>query len=111
MSPPSGSPAPLLVYLDCLNQYISTLRTGETATTRPHYQPGSELQPEWNLSGDTFASPSEFHSTGEDSPSLNLDLPVIEAGAPFPMSVEHRWSQLPPLIWTLSIPVVWGACK
>lgn len=39
------------------------------------------------------------------------DLPVIEAGAPFPMILEHRWSQLPPLIWTLSIPVVWGACK
>jgi hypothetical protein len=31
--------------------------------------------------------------------------------APFEVEVEEKWSHLPPLIWTLSIPVVWGACK
>lgn len=39
------------------------------------------------------------------------DLAAIKAAAPFPMREEHRWSELPPLIWTLSIPVVSGACK
>lgn len=31
--------------------------------------------------------------------------------APFPLIEENRWSILPPLLWTLSIPVTWGAIK
>jgi hypothetical protein len=35
----------------------------------------------------------------------------LQADTPFPLKEEHKWSELPPLIWTLSIPVVWGAIK
>ena len=31
--------------------------------------------------------------------------------SPFEVVEEQKWSQLPPLIWTLAIPVSWGACK
>jgi hypothetical protein len=39
------------------------------------------------------------------------DLGDIQTDPPFPVHAEHRWAELPPIVWTLSIPVVWGACK
>lgn len=44
----------------------------------------------------------------------NFDYDVngdLRQGPPFPLKEEHQWAELPPLIWTLSIPVVWGAIK
>ncbi len=38
-------------------------------------------------------------------------LAALHQTAPIPVREEHRWSELPPLIWTLAIPVMWGAVK
>lgn len=38
-------------------------------------------------------------------------LAELHETAPIPVREEHRWSELPPLIWTLVIPVAWGAVK
>lgn len=39
------------------------------------------------------------------------DTKEIEASAPLPLRHEHKWAELPPLEWIISIPVVWGAVK
>jgi hypothetical protein len=39
------------------------------------------------------------------------DVAALQEAPPFPLKEEYKWSNLPPLIWTLSIPVLWGACK
>lgn len=35
----------------------------------------------------------------------------IVADAPIPLDEQHAWADLPPIIWTLAIPVTWGAVK
>lgn len=39
------------------------------------------------------------------------DTKEIESSAPLPLRHEHKWAELPPLEWIISIPVVWGAVK
>ena len=36
---------------------------------------------------------------------------AISDNPPIPVAEEAKWSDLPPLLWTLSIPVIWGATK
>lgn len=38
-------------------------------------------------------------------------LEEIHRTGPIVVHEEHRWAELPPLMWTLSIPVIWGAAK
>lgn len=47
----------------------------------------------------------------EHSNFERTDLVSIRDEAPIPVESEERWSELPPLIWTLAIPVTWGAMK
>jgi hypothetical protein len=39
------------------------------------------------------------------------DLEAARAAAPVPVQEETRWSELPPIEWVLSIPVLWGLAK
>lgn len=39
------------------------------------------------------------------------DHSAIKESAPFAISHQNRWAELPPLEWVLLIPVVWGATK
>jgi hypothetical protein len=44
----------------------------------------------------------------------NFDPMALEharKSAPVEVEEEHRWSELPPLEWTLAVPVIWGATK
>lgn len=58
---------------------------------------------------DLPAATAELHYEARNFTSEELR--SLQEAPPFPLKEEHKWSSLPPLIWTLSIPVLWGACK
>lgn len=49
--------------------------------------------------------------TFEHSNFERADLLSIRSEAPIRVEAEERWAELPPLVWTLAIPVTWGAMK